>query len=79
MQACLKVWKSGGASSKGRGQKSGGRSKDGAEIWGGGRTPLLPPRLRHAWYVVRFDTWLCISSYFLHFQQRAEGGYNNRY
>ena len=24
MQACLKVWKSGGASSKGQGQKSGG-------------------------------------------------------
>ena len=32
LQACLKVWKSGGASSKGRGQKSGGRSKDGAKI-----------------------------------------------
>ena len=42
MQACLKVWKSGGASSKGRGQKSEGRSKEGAEICGAYATPAPP-------------------------------------
>ena len=40
LQACLKVWKSGGASSKGRGQTSGGRSKDGQNLGGGPPPPF---------------------------------------